>query len=94
MRWCSQANQSSQTDVEVALVGTGDESELVEDDIADSLLGKVLGMKLDGVEGLTATGILVTPDTVGVDGVPGTIPVCTGAWLTSTCGNAHVCERG
>ena len=71
MRWCSQLSQSFQTDVEVALVGAGDESELVEDDIADSLLGKVLGMNLGGVEGLTATGILATPDTVGVDRVPG-----------------------
>ena len=84
MRWRSQASQPFQTDVEVALVGTGDESELVEDDIDDSLLGKILGMKPDGVECLTATGILATPKTVGVDGVLGTIPVRTGAWLTST----------
>ena len=68
----------------MVLIGTGDESELVENDMANSLLGKVLGMNLDRVECSTTTGILVTPDTVGVDGVPGTIPVCTGAWLTST----------
>jgi hypothetical protein len=66
--------------------GTRQDGRPVVDDADDFLCGKIFGMNPDGVEGLTATGFFTTPDTVGVDGVPGTTSVCTSNGLTSTPG--------
>jgi hypothetical protein len=68
----------------VVLVKREDVSELVVDDADDFLCGKILGINPDAVDGLIATGVLMTPDGVGVEGVSGTTLVCTSNGLTSS----------
>jgi hypothetical protein len=57
----------------VVLMKREDVSELVVDNADDFLCGKILGINPDAVDGLIATGVLTTPDGVGVEGVSGTM---------------------
>jgi hypothetical protein len=56
--------------VDIAVVEAGDALDLVEDDTWEDICNEP---RLR----LTTQGVLVTPDNVGVDGVPGTPPLCT-----------------